>query len=205
MGADRDLDPALPRARDPSNGGRVLAARLQQGDPAAFQELFQRERRRAFALAMRVVGDASLAEEAVQEAFAQIWERAEKIRSDGGKIESLLMTIVRRRAVDVARRRRRSGEPLPDPDLLYEIDERASRMLERVEDNLSSEGLRAALKAALLALPSDQRRIVTLAYLGDRSLREIAEREGLPLGTVKSRLRLGMTKLTEAMRGWSAR
>jgi RNA polymerase sigma factor (sigma-70 family) len=74
-------------------------------------------------------------------------------------------------------------------------------MLERIEESLTSEGLRSRLNEALSALPPEQRLIVRHAYFGDSSLREIAEMEGLPLGTVKSRLRLAMAKLTESLRG----
>jgi RNA polymerase sigma-70 factor (ECF subfamily) len=72
-------------------------------------------------------------------------------------------------------------------------------MLEQAEDALSSEGLRARLNAALSALPLEQRTVVKHAYFGEMSLREIAEQEGVALGTVKSRLRLAMVKLTEAL------
>jgi len=179
----------------------VLATRLRERDPAALDELYQRMQTRAHALARRVLGDAALAEDAVQEAVAQLWERAGRITSDGGRVESLLMTMVHRRAVDIARRRDGRESPLPDADLLQPIDERATAMLEQAEDTLTTDALRARLNQALSSLPPDQRTIVKHAYFGDLSLREIAEKEGLPLGTVKSRLRLAMAKLTESMRG----
>lgn len=178
----------------------MLITRLKEGDPAALRELYQQEERRARSLALRILGDAALAEDAVQEAFTQLWQRAEQITLEGGRIESLLMTIVRRRAVDLARRRQRGGQTLPDADLLREIDERASAMLDRVEEDLTTAGLRTALQSALAALPPEQREIVRQAYYGEATLSQIAAREGLPLGTVKSRLRLAMTKLTESMR-----
>jgi RNA polymerase sigma-70 factor, ECF subfamily len=199
MGEVRGGDPEAELVRDPDEVAQLLITRLRNGDPGALQELYQQEERRALALAVRIVGDVTLAQDAVQEAFTQLWQRAEQITLDGGRIESLLMTIVRRRAVDLARRRQR-GRLLPDPDLLQEIDERASAMLDRVEENLTTAGLRMELQSALAALPTEQREIVRQAYYGELTLREIAEREGLPLGTVKSRLRLAMTKLTEAMR-----
>ena len=194
-----DLEGEL--GRDQSEEARLITARLKDGDPTALRELYQQEERRAFALAYRVVGDAAAAEDAVQEAFAQLWERSGKLSVEGGRIESLLMTIVRRRAVDLVRRRGRMEKPLPDPDLLEQIDERATALLDSVEDHLTTAGLRSALKAALASLPAEQRVIVNHAYFGHLKLREIAEREGLPLGTVKSRLRLGMAKLTETMKG----
>jgi RNA polymerase sigma-70 factor (ECF subfamily) len=105
--------------------------------------------------------------------------------------------MVHRRAVDQARRKDRTETTLPDPELLQPIDERASQMLEHAEDSLSSEGLRSRLNAALSALPPEQRTVIKHAYFGDMPLRDIAEQEGIPLGTVKSRLRLAMVKLTE--------
>lgn len=185
--------------RDPGEDAQLIAARLKDRDPAALRQLYQQEERRALALALRISGDTAAAEDAVQEAFTQLWERAGQISVDGGRIESLLMTIVRRRAVDLARRRGRAGQ-LPDLDLLQQIDERASALLERVEDSLTTEGLRRELRAALQSLPAEQRRIVDRAYFGGLTLRQISEEERLPLGTVKSRLRLAMSKLTGAMR-----
>jgi RNA polymerase sigma-70 factor (ECF subfamily) len=192
-------DPKGHPVRGTDNETHSLVTRLQARDPTALDELYQRVQARAFALARRVVGDAALAEDAVQEAFTQLWERADRISPGGGRIESLIMTMVHRRAVDLARRRGGRETTLPDPELLQPIDERASAMLEQAEDALTSEGLRSRLNAALSALPPEQRTVIKHAYFGEMSLREIAEREGVALGTVKSRLRLAMVKLTESI------
>jgi RNA polymerase sigma-70 factor, ECF subfamily len=196
-----ESDPKVNSVRDPDEDSRLLLTRLQENDPTALQELYQRTERRAFALARRIVGDAALAEDAVQEAFAQLWRRLDQISPEGGRIESLLMTMVHRRAIDLVRRRGSRETPLPDAELLQPIDERASAMLERVEEVVTTEGLRSRLNEALSGLPPEQRTIVRQAYFGELSLREIAEKEGLPLGTVKSRLRLAMAKLTDSIRG----
>ena len=192
-------DPEEGLARLTSRDSKTLEARLTSGDGSALIELFEREGRRAFALAYRVAGDTATAEDAVQEAFAQLWERAHRLKPDGGRIESLLMTIVHRRAIDQVRRSGRNARPLPDPEVLDQIDERATAMLEQVEETLSSAGLRSQLRAAVAALPPDQRAVLDHAYFHQRSLKQIAELECLPLGTVKSRLRLAMEKLAKSL------
>jgi RNA polymerase sigma-70 factor (ECF subfamily) len=194
----RDPPDRPERVRD--EGSVEITERLRAGDGSALLELFQREGKRAFALAYRVVGDAATAEDAVQEAFAQLWQRAPRLDPQGGRIEALLMTIVHRRAVDMVRKTERGPTSLPNPELLEQIDDQATEMLERVEEALSSEGLRARLRAAVAALPPEQRAVLDHIYVWQHSLREIAELECLPVGTVKSRLRLAMAKLTGALR-----
>jgi RNA polymerase sigma-70 factor (ECF subfamily) len=179
----------------------LLDAHVQELSPTALDELYLRTERRAHSLARRVVGDPALAEDAVQEAFTQLWQQADQITPDGGRLDSLVMTMVHRRAIDLVRRRGRREATLPDPELLQPIDERASAMLERIEEAVTAEGLRLRLNAALTALPPEQRTIVKQAYFGEISLSAIAEREGVPLGTVKSRLRLAMAKLSDSIRG----
>ncbi|MEX2446466.1 MAG: sigma-70 family RNA polymerase sigma factor [Dehalococcoidia bacterium] len=181
------------------DGGDGLVARLRALEPAALEELYLREGRRAFALAYRVLGDPGAAEDAVQEAFAQLWEGAPRL-SLAGRVESLLMTIVHRRAVDLVRSRRRREAPSAPPAALDRVDEQAQALLENVVEAVSSEGLRARLRATLAGLPEEQRTVVTATYFEGLTLREVAERERVPLGTVKSRLRLAMQKLGEAVR-----
>ena len=198
-------DPKRASVRDTSEQQSNLAARLHAGDASALSELFDAEGRRALGLAFRVLGDHASAEDAVQEAFTQLWERAATLDPNGGRIESLLMTMVYRRAIDAARRRGKRLATLPHPDLLPHIDEQATEMLNRVVDQLSSDALRRRLREELARLPAEQRAVVEHAYFDGLALREIAERVGVPLGTVKSRLRLAMGKLTEAMQMQAAR
>jgi RNA polymerase sigma factor (sigma-70 family) len=172
-----------------------MAARLKQRDPSALRELYQQEERRAFALAYRLLQDSAAAEDAVQDAFTQLWERSERLTADGGRVESLLMTIVRRRAVDQVRRRSRTDCPLPDADLLQAVDERATDLLNRVEEKLTSARVSEALNRALTSLPPEQRLVLSRVYVEGMTLNEVAMAESVPLGTVKSRLRLAMTKL----------
>ena len=186
--------------RDSVRQPDALAVRLQAGDASALEELFERDGGQAFRLAYRVLQDAAAAEDAVQEAFAQLWERAPGLNASGN-IRSLLMTIVHRRALDQVRTRQRRGHPLAESDVLLWIDEEATDLLDRVVEQVSSEGLRLRLREALQALPEEQRAVVELGHMGGLTLAEIAEREGVPLGTVKSRLRLAMRKLSLALKG----
>jgi len=152
-----------------------------------------------------VLGDGAAAEDAVHAAFLALWERADRI-GEHGRLDALVMTVVHRRAVDLARRRARSGhlEVVPlksdgasQPDAAEGIpDEHAQEAFARVLDDHSTQ---TRLAAALARLPEEQRTVVELAYFEGLTHRAIAERLGLPGGTVKSRLRLGLGHLREAL------
>ncbi len=194
----RDGDPQRAPARtsaEPAALAADLAVRLREREPEALAELYRALGRRAFGLAYRVVGDTATAEDVVQEAFVAIWTQAERIDPARGRVDSLLMTIVHRRATDHVRARsRRLRHERPD-DLGHAaaaiVDETAAAMLEAVAQAPDRERVHASLRA----LSAEQREAIQLAYFGGLSHREIAEATGLPLGTVKSRLRLGMAQL----------
>lgn len=176
----------------PTDDDLILA--VARRDPAALMSLHDRYARLAFGLAYRILGEAGAAEETVQDAFMLVWNRATLFDpSPGrgqGKARSWLMTIVHHRAIDVYRRRSgRTGDSQP---------------LDGLEDILSTpdiwgeiaEGLdRDRVRAAVATLPPDQREAIELAYFDGLTHREIADRGGTPLGTVKGRLRLGLRKL----------
>ena len=197
-----DGDPARMAVRDSGDGHEALgqiATRLREGDAAALGELYDAVGRRAFALARRVLGDPAAAEDAVHEAFAQLWERAATLES-AGRIDSLVMTMVHRRAIDAVRRRRRgAGVSLLDSGVLTQIDERAEAALDEVVTAISEASLRARLRTIMSGLPEEQRLVVHSVYFESLTLREIAERNEIPLGTVKSRLRLAMARLGTAL------
>ena len=176
-----------------------LAARLREGDAEALAELYDAVGQRAFALARRVLGDRDAAEDAVHEAFAQLWERAPSLQP-AGRIDSLLMTMVHRRAIDAVRRRRGTRVTEMDAGHLAQIDERAEAALDEVVNAISEASLRARLRELLAGLPEEQRLVVRSVYFESLTLRETAERNEIPLGTVKSRLRLAMARLGSALR-----
>jgi len=185
---------------------RALARRLQARDASALAELYRAHRQRAFGLAYRVLGDAPAAEDAVQSAFLALWQQADRIAPEGS-LGALVMTIAHRRAVDLARRRaaervhtHRTSAAFDGPtaDVAEAIpDEEAQAAFARVLDD--PEGTRRRVAAALDRLPVEQRMVVELAYFEGLTHRAIAERLGLPGGTVKSRLRLGLGHLRDAL------
>ena len=191
-------DPARAPGRitaEPAALGGDLAARLRERDPEALAELYRTLGGRAFGLAYRVVSDATAAEDVVQEAFVAVWTQAERIDPARGRVESLLMTIVHRRATDYVRRRSRRLRYERADEAGYAastiVDEAAAALLEAVADAPDRERVHASLRT----LSTEQREAIQLAYFGGLSHREIAEVTGIPLGTVKSRLRLAMAHL----------
>ena len=190
-----------------STNDSALALRLQARDATALAELYRAHRRRAFGLAYRVLGDGAAAEDAVQAAFLALWERADRI-TPAGSLGALVMTVVHRRAVDLARRRARTGRievprsgsddaDATDPSEAIP-DEAAQDAFARILED--DERTRRRLSAALDQLPQEQRAVVELAYFEGLTHRVIAERLGLPGGTVKSRLRLGLGHLRDALK-----
>ena len=166
----------------------LLAARSEQ---SALAELYDRYGRAAYGLALRILRDEALAEDAVQEAFLSVWRTASRFVPERGKASTWILTLVHRRAVDVVRReeRRRADSLEAAPEQGGgAVDEDAWLRLqrERVQD-------------ALRQLPDAQREALELAYYGGFSQSELAERLGQPLGTIKSRMFAGLTRMRELL------
>jgi RNA polymerase sigma-70 factor, ECF subfamily len=178
----------LSAARD-----RQLLRRIQGGDEEAFRTLFAAYGPSAMALASRVLRQAHLAEEIVQEAFLALWLSTELYDERRGSVKAWLMTMVHHRAVDSVRReetqRRRADELMGG--MREETDDPSCDVVEAV----AASGERAAVRAALDALPREQREVLGSMYFDGLSQSQIAERTGTPLGTVKSRALLGMRRM----------
>jgi len=168
-----------------------LIRRLAHGDERALAELYDRYGRPAYRLAVRILRDTSLAEDAVQDAFLTAWRTAAAFDPSRGSAATWLMTLVHRRAVDVVRRedRRRAG-PLDDaPVASGEATDEAAELRER----------RRSVQAALAKLGEGEREALELAYYGGLSQSEIAARLGVPLGTIKSRMFTGLARMRDAL------
>ena len=161
-------------------------------DPDAFQTVYATHARRVYANAYRILHDATRAEDAVQDVFLRLWLHPDRFDATRGDLGSYLALMGRSRALDLARSEAastRAGDRLTSA---VEADPpRVERPDERVEARERSTGLRAAVAR----LPMPQREAVALAFWGDLPAREIASRTNVPLGTARSRLRLGLEKL----------
>jgi RNA polymerase sigma-70 factor (ECF subfamily) len=173
----------------------ALLALVARGDESALGELYDRVGRIAYGIAYRVLRDERLAEDAVQEGFLAAWRSAAAFRADRAKASTWIVTLVHRRAVDIVRREeRRRAEPLDTEARADPVDPAGS-----AEDAAWLGFERDRVQAALRALPDAQREAIELAYYGGYSQSELAERLGLPLGTIKSRMFAGLARLRELL------
>jgi RNA polymerase sigma-70 factor (ECF subfamily) len=175
--------------------GDVLA-RIAARDDAALGELYERYSGLAFGLAYRVLRDRGQAEDVVQEAFLSIWRRAGTFDSARGSARGWLTSIVHHAAVD--RRRGRFRHQQDEVD----IEDHAWRLADDdVWEDVSRRLDRELVRRALAQIPTEQRETLELAYFGGLTQAEIAAQTGEPLGTVKSRARLGLRRLEGLLRG----
>jgi RNA polymerase sigma factor (sigma-70 family) len=166
----------------------LLTARSEQ---SALAELYDRYGRPAYGLALRILRDDTLAEDAVQEAFMSLWRTAPRFVPERGKASTWILTLVHRKAVDIVRR-----EQVRRTDaLLEDAGEQANAADEEAWLRLQRERVQSALRQ----LPDQQREAIELAYYGGFTQSELAERLGQPLGTIKSRMFAGLARLRELL------
>ncbi|MDR2997696.1 MAG: ECF RNA polymerase sigma factor SigK [Microbacterium sp.] len=171
-----------------------LIQRVARGDRDAFADLYQLLSPRAFGLILRVLVDRAQSEEVLQEVFLEVWQSASRFAPKRGQGRSWLLTIAHRRAID----RVRAAQASADRDRRAGMRDLASApapVTEQVELKIESERIADALRR----LPNAQREAITLAYYGGYSQSEIAVLTGSPLGTVKTRMRDGLTRLRNEM------
>ena len=170
----------------------AVVALLARSDESALAELYDRFGRVAYGLALRILRDEKLAEDAVQEGFLAAWRNADRFIPERGKASTWLMTLVHRRAVDLVRREdRRRAEPLTGS-----VDPSSSGS---AEDDAWLRFERERVQSALKQLPDQQREALELAYYGGFTQSELAERLGEPVGTIKSRMFTGLARLRELL------
>ena len=174
-----------------------LAAAMAAGSQDALADLYDRYSRLAYGIALRVLGDPGRAEDAVQEAFLNVWNRADSFDPERGSLRSWLLTAVRNRSIDYLRGR--GAHERQEQALQPALVSSGPRSDPWHEVSLSLE--RTAVIEAIASLPSEQRQAIELAYFGGYSHREIADMTQVPLGTVKSRMRLALEKLSSYLRG----
>jgi len=179
---------------------RLMTAIVLRDEPA-FAVLYDRYVDLVYSASLRVLADPQLAEDATQDIFVRLWRRPEAFIADRGRFLSWLMSVVRNRAVDElrARGRRRRREAMgpgeTEEDFLAAIPCEQDDPLQAAQVHEEQ----ILVRGALCALPADQRRALELAYFGGLTQQEIAFALHEPLGTVKTRIRLGMQKLRRAL------
>lgn len=171
-----------------------LLARVAAGDHAAMGELYDRHVATLFPITLRILRDRAEAEDVIHDAFVAVGERASQYVSDRGTVIAWLVTLVRNLSIDRTRRRERRGAlareviahepppPVPDPEAL-----------------IANAAEREKVRRALTSLPDAQRQTLEVAFFEGLSYPEIAEREGVPLGTIKSRAARALATLREAL------
>ena len=174
-----------------------LVAAVAQRDTRAFEALYERYGNLVYSVTLKVLGDVVAAEDAVQDIFLRLWRRPDRFDSSRGRFLSWLLTVARNRAIDERRSRGRRQRHEADSALIDDAmpgddhdDPAAAAVLA---------DQRAAVRRALADLPTEQRLAVQMAYFGGLTQQEIADALKQPLGTIKTRIRLGMQKLRLAL------
>jgi len=168
---------------------------VAQGDQSALSSLYDSTSRLVYGLVLRIVNDASSAEEVLLDVFSQVWRQASQYDGKRGAPLAWMMTIARTRAID---RVRSTRQELQRKDPLDAVQTARSEEADPEEDSVISER-RLIVRQALAGLAPEQRQVIELAYYSGLSHSEIAATLGQPLGTVKTRTRLGMMRLREAL------
>ena len=191
-------DPTGPKALRVTtvadDADRAVLGRIADGQLHALDELYERYKTMAYSIAYRITSDATLAEDVVQEAFLGVWRNAAKYIEGRGSVKTWLLSIVHHRAIDAVRRRRPTSE-LPEREDVPPPELRLPDVWAEVSSRLDAETVRGAMAA----LSDVQREAIELAYFGGLTQVEVAERTATPLGTVKSRMRLGLLAMRRVL------
>jgi RNA polymerase sigma-70 factor (ECF subfamily) len=183
----------LPRTQTEDDG---LIEAVAHADLGALESLYDAYGKIAFSLAYRIVGDRGAAEDVVQDAFLSVWRQAKSYRRDRGSARTWLMSIVHHRSIDRLRASASGGTTVPIEQVPEDYAE-APGVWQQVWAGLRGETVRNALNK----LPIEQKKSIELAYFSGYTQTEIAALMGVPLGTVKGRMRIGLQKLRTMLEG----
>jgi RNA polymerase sigma-70 factor (ECF subfamily) len=174
-----------------------LMRQVAAGEIGGLETLYDRYHSMAYALALRITTETGLAEDVVQDSFLGVWRNASRYVEDKGSVRGWLLAIVRHRAIDAVRRQRASVAIGDEADEAVPAALTLPDIWPEVAGRIDAEQIRRAMTA----LPPAQRDVLELAYFDGLTQREIAERTHAPLGTVKSRIRLGLASLRDQLVG----
>ncbi len=175
----------------------ALVALVSRRDEGALSALYDRYSRLAFSLAVRIVGDRALAEEITADSFVSVWRASGSFVEERGRFITWLMSVVRHRAIDELRRLkiRPEGNAVELNEALQTVAQP-----DTLDDLVDMHRRREIVRSILAGLPAPQREALELAYFGGFTQQEIAEKTGTPLGTIKTRMRLGLIKMRDELR-----
>jgi RNA polymerase sigma-70 factor, ECF subfamily len=176
----------------------LLVSKIAQGDRAAFSILYDRYAPILYSFSMKSLNSREESEEVVLDVFTQVWRIADRYLASKGRVDTWLFMMARSRIVDRLRKRQRSS---PSENVFLQLSEIQSERssVDPFEDVAIAER-REQVLSALKTLPEEQRLVIELAYYQGFSQSEIAQKTGLSLGTIKTRARLGLSKLKSALR-----
>ena len=199
-----ETEPAVllptPEVEQGSISDEALMEAIAQGNAAALSTLYDRYASILKALTIRVVHDEAEADDLLQEVFMQVWQQAKNYSSAKGKPLGWIVTLTRRRAIDRLRKRQAYCRAKDRFEVTTDRQPE-SWVHNRIEDDIHLEDMRTFLKAKIESLPPFQRQAIEMAFFKGMSQREIAVATETPLGTIKTRLELGLRKLSESIRG----
>jgi RNA polymerase sigma-70 factor, ECF subfamily len=168
---------------------------LRDGNPDAFEVIYDRHGGAAFSLAYRIVGDRNVAEDITQEAFLSMWRSRVRFDRERGSVRTWVLGIVHHRTIDALRRNMAHDRRRTTAEGLEERQEAP----ERTELEVARRDEAREVREAMQTLPGEQLEVVRLAYFGGFSHTEISDMLGQPVGTVKGRMRLGLEKMRRAL------
>jgi len=190
-------DPSLALLPADDCDDRTLMIRVAAGDEFALEALYGRYGRASYGLARRILVDEQLAQDVVQEVFLTVWRDAARFDTARGAFSSWLLTMTHHKAVDCVRREENLRKRRTTADLLEDKPVDGPGVHDEVWSTVRGEQVRAAMQT----LPAVQREVLTLAYFGGYTQREIAGLTKTPLGTVKTRMLAGMARLKSGLEG----